>query len=113
MTFDNVRVIGGCPGNANQDGMDWLGGGDTLVRDCFFRASDDVFTINGNWLGYTTQDLRTPGPDFTSHASFPLAVSFLLDYSPELARRQWRAFAVDTRRPREYHWHINLNDNDN
>ena len=28
-TFDDLRVIGGNPGNANQDGMDWLGGGDT------------------------------------------------------------------------------------
>ena len=27
-TYDDLRVIGGNPGNANQDGMDWLGGGD-------------------------------------------------------------------------------------
>ena len=26
-----VKVIGGSPGNANQDGMDFLGGGDTVV----------------------------------------------------------------------------------
>ena len=26
--YDDLRVIGGNPGNANQDGMDWLGGGD-------------------------------------------------------------------------------------
>ncbi len=36
VTLDNVKVIGGCAGNANQDGMDWLGGGDTVVRDSFF-----------------------------------------------------------------------------
>ena len=39
--YDDLRVIGGNPGNANQDGMDWLGGGDTVVRNAFFRASDD------------------------------------------------------------------------
>ncbi len=63
VVFDNVKVIGGCPGNANQDGMDWLGGGDTVVRDCFFRASDDIFAIYGNWLGYTEKALATPGED--------------------------------------------------
>ena len=31
VTFRNVKVIGGSPGNANQDGMDWLGGG---TRSC-------------------------------------------------------------------------------
>jgi hypothetical protein len=60
--FENVKVIGGDPGNANQDGMDWLGGGDTRVRDCFIRSSDDIFALYGNWLGYTDKDLRTPGP---------------------------------------------------
>ncbi len=61
VTFDNVKVIGGCPGNANQDGMDWLGGGDTVVHDSFFRASDDVFALQGNWLGYDPQSMATPG----------------------------------------------------
>jgi hypothetical protein len=50
--YDDLRVIGGNPGNANQDGMDWLGGGDTTVRDSFFRSSDDVFAMQGNWDGY-------------------------------------------------------------
>ena len=59
--FDNVKVIGGCPGNANQDGMDWLGGGDTVIRDSFFRASDDIFALYGNWLGYDAKALTTPG----------------------------------------------------
>ncbi len=63
ITFENVKVIGGNPANANQDGMDWLGGGDTIVRDCFIRASDDIFAIYGNWLGYSEQDLTTPGHD--------------------------------------------------
>jgi hypothetical protein len=66
VVFDDVKVIGGCPGNANQDGMDWLGGGDTLVRDCFFRASDDIFALQGNWLGYGEEALRTPGQDVTN-----------------------------------------------
>ncbi len=61
ITFDNVKVMGGCPGNANQDGMDWLGGGDTVIRDSFFRASDDIFALYGNWLGYDAEALTTPG----------------------------------------------------
>ena len=47
ITFRNVKIIGGNVGNANQDGMDWLGGGDTLVQDSFFRASDDIFAMYG------------------------------------------------------------------
>lgn len=59
--FYNIKVIGGNPANANQDGMDWLGGGDTTVRDSFFRASDDVFAVQGNWEGYSEQAMLTPG----------------------------------------------------
>jgi hypothetical protein len=62
-TFDDLRVIGGNPGNANQDGMDWLGGGGTIVRNAFFRASDDVFGIQGNWDGYTEEAILAPGRD--------------------------------------------------
>ncbi len=62
-TFDDLRVIGGNPGNANQDGMDWLGGGDTIVRNAFIRSSDDVFAMQGNWDGYTQNDMTRPGPD--------------------------------------------------
>jgi len=61
--FDDLRVIGGNPGNANQDGMDWLGGGDTIVRNAFLRTSDDVFAMQGNWDGYTQADLVRPGHD--------------------------------------------------
>jgi hypothetical protein len=61
--YDDLRVIGGNPGNANQDGMDWLGGGDTTVRDAFLRASDDVFAMQGNWDGYTEEDMVRPGHD--------------------------------------------------
>ena len=61
--FDNVKVIGGCPGNANQDGLDWIGSGDGTVHDCFFRASDDVFALEGNWLGYGEDNWTTPGHD--------------------------------------------------
>jgi hypothetical protein len=62
-TFDDLRVIGGNPGNANQDGMDWLGGGDTIVRDAFIRASDDDLAMEGNWDGYTQADMLRPGKD--------------------------------------------------
>jgi hypothetical protein len=62
-TFDDLRVIGGNPGNANQDGMDWLGGGDSVVRDAFIRASDDDFALMGNWDGYTEEDMLRPGKD--------------------------------------------------
>ncbi|MDE3188944.1 MAG: hypothetical protein KGM96_15645 [Acidobacteriota bacterium] len=59
--YEDLRVIGGNPGNANQDGMDWLGGGDTIVRDAFLRTSDDVFAMQGNWDGYTEEDMTRPG----------------------------------------------------
>ena len=61
--YNDIRVIGGNPGNANQDGMDWLGGGDALVRDAFLRASDDDLAIMGNWDGYTDEDMLRPGHD--------------------------------------------------
>lgn len=61
--YDDLRVIGGNPGNANQDGMDWLGGGDTTVSDSFFRASDDVFAVQGNWDGYGHDAMVKPGQD--------------------------------------------------
>jgi len=61
--FDDLRVVGGNPDNANQDGMDWLGGGDTVVRNAFIRSSDDVFAMQGNWDGYTQADLVRPGQD--------------------------------------------------
>ena len=61
--FRNVKIIGGSPNNANQDGMDWLGGGDTLVQNSFFRAADDVFSIEGNWDGYDEIAITTPGHD--------------------------------------------------
>jgi hypothetical protein len=62
-TYDDLRVMGGNPGNANQDGMDWLGGGDAVVRDSFLRASDDVFAMQGAWDGYSQADLVRPGHD--------------------------------------------------
>ncbi|HEY1803034.1 MAG TPA: PKD domain-containing protein [Terracidiphilus sp.] len=59
--FDDLRVIAGDAGNANQDGMDWLGGGDTVVNHSFFRASDDDLAALGNWDGYTQAALTAPG----------------------------------------------------
>jgi hypothetical protein len=61
--YDDLRLIGGNSANANQDGMDWLGGGDAVVRDSFLRASDDVFALIGNWDGYNDADLLRPGHD--------------------------------------------------
>jgi hypothetical protein len=61
--YDDLRVVGGNPGNANQDGMDWLGTSNGVVRNSFFRASDDVFAVIGNWDGYTEADMLRPGPD--------------------------------------------------
>ena len=61
IVFRNIKIIGGSPNNANQDGMDWLGGGDTLVDDSFFRAADDVFAMQGNWDGYSEAAMLTPG----------------------------------------------------
>ena len=63
LNFEDLRVIGGNPGNANQDGMDWLGGGDSVVRDAFLRTSDDVFAVQGNWDGYTDEEMLRPGND--------------------------------------------------
>ena len=65
-TYDDLRVVGGNPGNANQDGMDWLGGGDAIVRNAFLRASDDDLAMEGNWDGYTHDDIVRPGHDVTN-----------------------------------------------
>ena len=61
--YDDLRVMGGNPGNANQDGMDWIGSSDGVVRNSFFRASDDVIALMGNWDGYTDADMLRPGKD--------------------------------------------------
>lgn len=61
--FNDLRVVGGNPGNANQDGMDWLGGGDTVVRNAFIRSSDDDLAVEGNWDGYAQADMVRPGGD--------------------------------------------------
>ncbi|HEY0786736.1 MAG TPA: hypothetical protein VGD62_12765 [Acidobacteriaceae bacterium] len=61
--FYNVKAVAGLKGDANQDGMDWLGGGDTTVRNSFLRASDDVFAAQGNWEGYSDEAMLTPGHD--------------------------------------------------
>jgi hypothetical protein len=61
--YDDIRVVGGNPGNANQDGMDWLGSSDGLVKNSFLRASDDVIALMGNWDGYTDADLVRPGKE--------------------------------------------------
>jgi hypothetical protein len=63
LKFDDLRVIGGNPGNANQDGMDWIGSGDSVVNNAFIRASDDDFALMGNWDGYKEEDMLRPGRD--------------------------------------------------
>ena len=62
----NVNVIGGEAHDANQDGLDWIGSGDTTVSNCFIRASDDDFAIQGNWDGYTDEAMRAPGADVSN-----------------------------------------------
>jgi hypothetical protein len=62
LRFENLKVIGGCRGNANQDGIAWLGCGDTVVRDCFFRCSDDIFSLYGN-TGFYNEAVAIPGRD--------------------------------------------------
>ena len=64
--FDNVKVIGANAGNANADGMDWLGGGDTVVRDSFLRAADDVFAMQGSWEGYGAKAFAVEGEPVTN-----------------------------------------------
>jgi hypothetical protein len=59
--YNDLRVIGGNPGNANQDGIDWIGSSDGLVKNAFFRASDDDIALMGNWDGYTDADMLRPG----------------------------------------------------
>ncbi|TCK74156.1 PKD domain-containing protein [Acidipila rosea] len=61
--FNNVKVIGGSTSDANQDGMDWRGGGDTSVRNSFIRAADDVFAIEGDNDFYSGVTHTTPGDD--------------------------------------------------
>jgi hypothetical protein len=62
-TYDDIRVIGGNPGNANQDGIDWIGSSDGLMKNSFLRASDDDIALMGNWDGYTDADMLRPGRD--------------------------------------------------
>jgi hypothetical protein len=64
--FYNIKVIGGSRNNANQDGMDWLGGGDTTVASSFFRAADDDFAFEGNWDGYSAEAMAKPGHDVSN-----------------------------------------------
>ena len=64
--FDNIKVIGASEGNANQDGMDWLGGGDTVVSNSFFRAADDVFAMQGSWEGYSPEAMSIPGHEVSN-----------------------------------------------
>ena len=52
IVFENVKIIGANAGNANADGIDWLGGGDTVVKDSFIRAADDILAMQGSWEGY-------------------------------------------------------------
>lgn len=64
--YYNIKVIGGSRNNANQDGMDWLGGGDTTVANSFLRAADDDFAFEGNWDGYSAEAMERPGEDVSN-----------------------------------------------
>ncbi len=68
IVYDNLKVIGANDGNANADGMDWLGGGDTLVRNSFFRAADDVFAMQSSWEGYGPKAFAVQGEPVTNVA---------------------------------------------
>ncbi len=77
-TYDDLRVIGGNPGNANQDGMDWLGGGDTVVRNAFLprlrRRSGDAGQLGRLHPGRHGASRRTTSTTFSSRtASSPPA----------------------------------------
>ena len=84
--YNDLRVVAGDAGNANQDGMDWLGGGDSQVHDAFIRSSDDVFAMQGNWDGYTQEDLERPGHDVRNilidHSVLSTSIS-------NIVRAQW------------------------
>ncbi len=66
IVYDNIKVIGANAGNANADGMDWLGGGDTVVRNSFFRAADDVFALQSSWEGYGAEAFAVQGSPVTN-----------------------------------------------
>ncbi len=66
IVYDNLKVIGANAGNANADGMDWLGGGDTLVRNSFFRAADDIFALQTSWEGYGAKAFAVQGEPVTN-----------------------------------------------
>ena len=92
--YDDLRVIGGNPGNANQDGMDWLGGGNTNVRDSFFRASDDVFAVQGNWDGYGHDAMVAPGHDV---ANITIEHSVLSTSISNIVRAGWPTKTFNSR----------------
>ena len=65
--FDNIKVIGANAGNANADGMDWLdGSGNTIVTNSFFRAADDVFSMQDSWEGYGPVAFAVDGKPVTN-----------------------------------------------
>ncbi len=64
--YDNIKVIGANRDNANADGMDWLGGGDTVVRNSFFRAADDIFAMQTSWEGYGPVPFAAQGSPVTN-----------------------------------------------
>ena len=92
--FDNIKVIGGNPSNANQDGMDWLGGGDTVVRDSFFRAADDVFAVQGNWHGYSPEAMAIPGHEVSNITIEDSVVSTSIS---NIVRAAWPNKSFDSR----------------
>ncbi len=59
--FQNFKTIAASDGNANGDGLDWLGGGDTVVDDSFLRAADDVFALQSSWEGYGPKAFAVQG----------------------------------------------------
>ena len=79
IVFDNIKVIGANSSNANADGMDWLGGGDTVVRNSFFRAADDIFALQTSWNGYGPVAFADQGQPVTNitveHSTLSTSIS--------------------------------------
>ena len=113
-TYNDLRVIGGNPGNANQDGMDWLGGGDAMVRNSFLRASDDVFAMQGNWDGYTDEEILRPGHDVKNivieHSVLSTSVSNIVRLAwPRKHFNSLQLHAARLRHSAWRHWRMRAN----
>ena len=42
---ENMKIVVTCPENVNGDGIDWCGGGNSVIKNCFIRSADDCFAF--------------------------------------------------------------------